>query len=105
MAYWEAYFTTSGDLPTAGCPADERQWSSVHVPALVTPGADPMHPPAVGQRIHRLIAGSEYRDPVVTLDEWDRVFNVLPYPKVSNLQGERIAPVWRAFIAKHEARA
>jgi hypothetical protein len=64
-----------------------------------------MHPPAAGQRIHKLIPHCQYRDPVVTLEEWDRVFNVLPYPKVSNLQGERIAPVWRAFIGGNERRA
>ena len=44
------------------------------------------------------IADYESLDPVVSLEEWDKVFNVLPYPKVSDLQGERIAPVWLNFI-------
>ena len=77
-----------------------RRWYAA--PAVVTSGADPMHPPAVGQRIHKLLANSRYCDPVVSLEEWDKVFNVLPYPKVADLQGERIAPVWREFIAANE---
>jgi len=53
---------------------------------------------APAQRIHKLIPGCRYHDPVVSLEEWDKLFNVVPYPKVSDLQGERIAPVWLNFI-------
>jgi pimeloyl-ACP methyl ester carboxylesterase len=102
MAYWESYFTTSADLPTAGCRAGDAQWSSIKLPAIVTGGADPMHPTATGQRIHKLLRNCDYHDPVVTLEEWDQVFNVLPYPEVSKLQGSRIAPVWRDFISRRE---
>lgn len=105
MGYWEAYFTTSADLPTAGCRLSEEQWRALNVPAIVTGGADPMHQTAVAQRIHGLLASSEYHDPVVTLEEWDRIFNVRPYPEVSVLQGTRIAPVWRRFIEKMERKA
>jgi pimeloyl-ACP methyl ester carboxylesterase len=104
MAYWESYFTTSGDLPTAGCRATEAQWASLTVPAVVTGGADPVHPTAAAERIHALLRDSSYHDPVVTLEEWDKVFNVVPYPEVSNLQGARIAPVWRDFIKHQETR-
>ncbi len=48
-------------------------------------------------------ARSHYHDPVVTLDEWDALFNIVPYPDVSNFQGARIAPVWRHFIEETEA--
>ena len=41
-------------------------------------------------------------DPVVNLEEWDKVFNILSYPEVSDLQGARIAPVWRDFIESNE---
>ena len=102
MAYWESYFTTSADLPTAGCRMSEAQWSSLGMPSMVTGGADPMHPTVAAQRIHRLLPRSGYHDPVVTLEEWDRVFNVVPYPEVSDLQGARIAPVWRSFIRRTE---
>ena len=105
MAYWQAYFTTSDDLPTAGCRLSEAEWMSIRVPAIVTGGADPVHPTAAAQRIHRLLPNAEYCDPVVTLEEWDKVFNVVPYPEVSDLQGARIAPVWREFIARHERSA
>jgi 2-hydroxy-6-oxonona-2,4-dienedioate hydrolase len=103
MAYWEAFFTTSADLPTAGCRATEAEWASISVPSIVTGGCDPIHPTAAAARIHNLLRGSHYHDPVVTLDEWDALFNVVPYPEVSNLQGSRIAPVWRHFIEETEA--
>jgi 2-hydroxy-6-oxonona-2,4-dienedioate hydrolase len=104
MAYWEAYFTTSGELPTAGCRATEEQWASIKVPASVTGGADPMHTTAAARRIHELLPNASYHDPVVTSEEWERIFNVKPYPEVSNLQGARIAPVWRGFIRNRESK-
>ena len=104
MAYWEAYFTTSADLPTAGCRLSEHEWRSIGVPATITGGVDPMHQTAAAQRIHGLLPDSSYHDPVVTLEEWDAVFNVKPYPETSHLQGSRIAPVWRDFIRATEAR-
>ena len=105
MAYWEAYFTTSADLPTAGCRLSEAEWRSIRVPATVTGGVDPMHPTAAAQRLHGLLPLSTYHDPVVTLEEWDAVFNVKPYPDTSDLQGSRIAPVWGDFIHATERRA
>ncbi|HEX7053182.1 MAG TPA: alpha/beta hydrolase [Burkholderiales bacterium] len=104
MAYWEAYFTTSADLPTAGCRLSEEEWRSIRVPASVTGGVDPVHPTIAAQRIHALLPNSSYHDPVVTLEEWDAVFNVKPYPETSRLQGSRIAPVWRDFIHATEGR-
>ena len=98
MAYWESYFTTSGDLPTAGCRLSEAEWRSIRVPAVVTGGVDPVHPTAVAQKIGELLPDCAYEAPVVTAEEWDAIFNVRPYPEVAMLQGERIAPVWREFI-------
>lgn len=98
LAFWESYFTTSVDLPTAGCRANDADWSSLKMPAIVTGGEDPMHPTEAARRIQKLIPNCQYHDPVVSLAEWDKVFNIIPYPEVSKLQGARIAPVWRAFI-------
>ncbi len=103
LAYWETFFTTSADLPTAGCRATDEQWASIEVPSIVTGGCDPVHPTIAAERLHRLLPNSSYHEPVVTLKEWDSVFNVVPYPEVSNLQGERIAPAWRGFIARNES--
>lgn len=103
MGYWEAFFTTSADLPTAGCRATDAEWASITLPSVVTGGCDPVHPTEAAERIHLLLANSSYHEPVVTLEEWDAVFNVVPYPKVSDLQGARIAPVWREFIARTES--
>jgi 2-hydroxy-6-oxonona-2,4-dienedioate hydrolase len=102
MAYWEAFFDTSGDLPIAGCRATEEEWASITVPAIVTGGADPIHPTQAAQRLHRLLPNCEYHDPVATPDEWAKLFNVVPFPQVSDFQGERIAPVWRNFIKRLE---
>jgi pimeloyl-ACP methyl ester carboxylesterase len=102
MAFWEAFFNTSADLPVAGCRATAEEWASIKVPAIVTGGVDPIHPIAVAQRIHRLLPNCRYHDPVVTEQEWNAIFGKVPYPKVADLQGERIAPVWRAFIRQIE---
>ena len=102
LAFWESFFTTSTDLPTAGCRMNDTQWASIKTPAIVTGGEDPMHPTDAARRIHKLLSNSRYHDPVVSLEEWDKVFNILPYPKVSDLQGARIAPVWREFIESNE---
>ena len=98
MAYWEAFFNTSADLPIVGCRLTDEQWASIKARAIVTGGADPIHPGDTGQRLHKLLPNSSYHPPVVTPEEWDNLFGRVPYPKVADFQGERIAPVWRAFI-------
>jgi hypothetical protein len=40
---------------------------------------------------------------VVTSEEWSRLFNVVPFPQVSDFQGGRIAPIWRDFIRQVES--
>lgn len=102
MAYWQAFFNTTGDLPIAGCIATDVEWASIRVPASVTGGCDPIHPTEAAERLHRLLPNSRYHDPVIPLDEFLTVFGVREYPVVSDLQGQRIAPVWRDFIARTE---
>jgi 2-hydroxy-6-oxonona-2,4-dienedioate hydrolase len=102
MAFWEAFFNTSADLPVAGCRASPEEWASIKVPAIVTGGVDPIHPTAAAQWIHRLIPDCRYHDPVVSEQEWNALFGKVPYPKVADVQGERIAPVWRDFIREIE---
>ncbi len=104
LAYWELYFTTSGDLPTAGCRAGDAEWAQIAVPAIVTGGCDPVHPTEAAQRIHKLLPNAAYHDPVVTREDWDAVFDNNPYPVTADFQGERIAPIWRDFIGETEAR-
>jgi pimeloyl-ACP methyl ester carboxylesterase len=102
MAYWDAFFSTSGDLPVAGCRATAEEWASIKAPAIVTGGTDPIHPTPVAQKLHELLPNSQYHDPVATQDEWSKLFGVVPFPRVSDFQGERIAPVWRKFIKQME---
>jgi pimeloyl-ACP methyl ester carboxylesterase len=103
MAFWETFFTTSADLPIAGCRLSADEWASLSVPAIVIGGTDPIHPTAVAQKLHALLPSCRYHDPVATAAEWAERFNVLPFPQVSDFQGERIAPVWRSFIRQMES--
>jgi pimeloyl-ACP methyl ester carboxylesterase len=98
MGFWEAFFTTSGDLPVAGCRLADDEWASIRVPAIITGGVDPTHPTATAQRLHKLLTNSQYHDPVVTEAEWDDIFGRGHYPATSDFQGERIAPVWLEFL-------
>ncbi len=102
MAYWEAFFITSGDLPIAGCRLTADEWASITVPATVTGGCDPTHPTLAAQNLHKLLGNSRYHDPVTTEEEWHAVFDPGPYPKTSDFQGARIAPVWRTFLKEME---
>lgn len=103
MAYWEAFFITSGDLPIAGCRLSDEEWSSIRVPASITGGVDPTHPTEAAERLAKLLPKAQYHGPVVTEAEWDANFGAaIPYPTTSNFQGERIAPVWRDFIRRNE---
>ena len=103
MAFWESFFTTSADLPIAGCRASEEEWTSITVPAIVIGGNDLIHPTRVAQKLHALLPNSRYHDPVVTSEEWSRLFNVIPFPQVSDFQGERIAPIWGDFVRQMES--
>jgi pimeloyl-ACP methyl ester carboxylesterase len=103
MAFWESFFTTSADLPIAGCRASEEEWTNIAVPAIVIGGNDPIHPTRVAQKLHALLPNSQYHDPVVTSEEWSRLFNVVPFPQISDFQGERIAPIWGDFIRQMES--
>jgi len=98
MAFWESFFNTSADLPIAGCRISEEEWTSITVPAIVIGGNDPIHPTQVAQKLHALLPNSRYHDPVATSEEWSRLFNVVPFPQISDFQGERIAPVWGDFV-------
>jgi pimeloyl-ACP methyl ester carboxylesterase len=103
MAFWEAFFTTSADLPIAGCRLSVQEWASLAVPAIVIGGTDPIHPTAIAQKLHEIMPHCRYHEPVATAQEWAERFNVLPFPQVSDFQGARIAPAWRDFIMQTEA--
>jgi pimeloyl-ACP methyl ester carboxylesterase len=102
MSFWESFFTTSADLPIAGCRASEEEWTSITVPAIVIAGNDPIHPTQTAQKLHALLPNSRYHHPVATTEEWSGLFNVVPFPQVSDFQGKRIAPIWGEFIKQLE---
>src|SRR5262249_53780291 len=51
MAFWETFFTTSGDLPIAGCRLSADEWAAIAVPAIVIGGTDAIHPTGVAQKL------------------------------------------------------
>src|ERR1051326_2078577 len=98
MAFWESFFLTSADLPIAGCPMSADQFASIKTPTIVIGGNDPIHPTEVAKNLRALIPNCRYHDPVMSIDEWSKIFNVIPFPQVSDQQGARLAPLWREFI-------
>jgi len=91
MAYWAAFFDTSGDLPIAGCRATEQEWASIEVPAIVgrrrrSDSSDRDRAKAASAAAELLLSRAG-----VTADEWSGLFNVVPFPQVSDFQGARIA--------------
>jgi pimeloyl-ACP methyl ester carboxylesterase len=103
MAFWESFFSTSGDLPIAGCRLGDAEWAAIDLPASITGGVDPTHPTTAAQRLVRLLPRAHYHEPVVTVAQWDANFGgSIPYPTTANFQGELIAPVWRDFIRQME---
>jgi pimeloyl-ACP methyl ester carboxylesterase len=103
MAFWESFFLTSGDLPITGCTASIDEFASIKSPAVVVAGNDPIHPAEVAKSLHAIMPDCRYHDPVMTPDEWTKIFNVIAFPQVSDLQGQRIAPLWREFIRQLES--
>jgi len=103
MAFWESFFLTSTDLPIAGCTASADELASIKTPAIVIGGNDPIHPTEVAKNLHAVMHNCRYHDPVATPEEWAKIFNVIPFPQVSDWQGQRIAPLWREFIRQLES--
>lgn len=104
MAFWESFFLTSADLPIAGCRMSAEEFASIKTPAIVIGGTDPIHPTEVAKTLHALIPNCRYHEPVMTPEEWNSIFNVIPFPQVSDRQGARLAPLWREFIRQLETK-
>ena len=104
MAYWEAFFITSGDLPIAGCRLSDEEWASIQSAGEHNRRRRSDASDRSGAARGKLLPKAHYRTPIVTEAEWDANFSAtIPYPTTSNFQGERIAPVWRDFIRQTEA--
>jgi pimeloyl-ACP methyl ester carboxylesterase len=104
MAFWESFFLTSADLPIAGCPMSAEEFASIKMPTIVIGGNDPIHPTEVAKTLRALIPNCRYHDPVMTPEEWNNIFNIIPFPQVSDRQGARLAPLWREFIRQLETK-
>ena|SRR5579859_2833600 len=104
MAFWESFFLTSADLPIAGCRMSAEEFALIKTPAIVIGGTDPIHPTEVAKTLHALIPNCRYHEPVMTPKEWNSIFNVIPFPQVSDRQGARLAPLWREFIRQLETK-
>jgi pimeloyl-ACP methyl ester carboxylesterase len=103
MAFWESFFSTSADLPIVGCTANADEFASIKTPTIVISGNDLIHPMEVAKNLHAVMPDCRYHNPVMRPEEWTKTFNVIPFPQVSDLQGQRIAPLWREFIRQLES--
>jgi pimeloyl-ACP methyl ester carboxylesterase len=100
MARWRAFFTEGATLPVIG--ASEEQLRRIHVPVIIVPGNDEIHPWAVGERLHRLLPQSEFVPELFTaaeLEEWrERGAGALVEERAA-----RLARVFGDFLARQEA--
>lgn len=62
MVHWLAGFRAGCAYPVAGI--DSPDIRRIDVPAIVVPGNDKIHPPAVAQAAHRMLRNSVYREVV-----------------------------------------
>ena len=101
MSRWSAFFTESASLPVIG--ATEEQLASIKVPTVIVAGDDDVHTLTAAEALHRLVADSEFHDPVIQRDEWDRLWGGQP-EALAQLRAERAAPIFMKFLERVEAK-
>jgi pimeloyl-ACP methyl ester carboxylesterase len=93
MTRWREFFWRSAHLPVIG--VSEEQLRSIDLPACIVPGNDEVHPLAVGENAHRLIAGSELHYVLAPGDA---------SPALSQEERqERLAEIFTGFLARSPA--
>ena len=100
MSRWSTFFTEGAHLPVIG--ATEEELGAIKVPTVIVAGNDEVHTLTAAQNLHRLLPQSEFHDPPISTDEWDRLW-VGPPEDLARVRAERAAPIFREFLAKVEA--
>ena len=75
---------------------------AIKVPTVIVAGNDEVHTLTAAQNLHRLLPQSEFHDPPISTDEWDRLW-VGPPEDLARVRAERAAPIFREFLARVEA--
>ena len=100
MNRWSTFFTEGAHLPVIG--ATEEELGAIKVPTVIVAGNDEVHTLTAAQNLHRLLPQSEFHDPPISTDEWDRLW-VGPPEDLARVRAERAAPIFREFLARVEA--
>ncbi len=100
MSRWSTFFTEGAHLPVIG--ATEEELGAIKVPTVIVAGNDEVHTLTAAQNLHRLLPQSEFHDPPISTDEWDRLW-VGPPEDLARVRAERAAPIFREFLARVEA--
>ena len=100
MRRWRTFFTEGADLPVIG--ATEEQLASIKIPTVIVAGDDDVHTLPAAQALHRLIAGSELHDPVITREEWDQLWEGPP-EQLAQVRADRTTPIFLDFLQRVEA--
>ena len=97
MSNWAEYFHRDADLPMIG--ASETDLESIALPTCIIPGNDRTHPREVGERVHRLIPGSELH--LLFPEQVD--IDMVP-PEVWGTKETELAAIFVDFLARRSRR-
>ena len=101
MSCWRTFFTEASGQPVIG--ATEEQLAFIRAPTAIVAGNDEMHTLSAAQNLHRLLPQSEFHEPVIPRDEWDRLW-AGPPAELARVRAERACPIFLNFIERVEAR-
>ena len=100
MSRWSTFFTEGAHLPVIG--ATEEELSAIRVPTCIVAGNDEVHTLTAAQNLHRILPQSEFHDPPISVEEWDRLW-VGPPEELARVRAERAAPIFKEFLSRVEA--
>ena len=101
MSRWQTFFLDGAELPVIG--ATEEQLKSIRVPTVIISGDDDTHTLTAAQALHSLLPNSQFHDPVIRRDEWNRLQQG-PQEILAEIRAERAVPYFTAFLEKVEGK-
>ncbi len=99
MSRWSTFFTEGAHLPVIG--ATEEELGAIRVPTCIVAGNDEVHTLTAAQNLHRLLPQSEFHDPPISVEEWERLW-VGPAEDLARVRAERAAPIFKEFLQRVE---
>jgi pimeloyl-ACP methyl ester carboxylesterase len=101
MSRWNQWFGKGGDTPVIG--ATEAELSSIKAPTAIVAGDDDIHPLSAAQRLHGILPDSEFYDPPILREEWDRL-SEQPAER-DRIRAQRTLPIFTSFLQRMDTRA